>query len=312
MKISASIMCFNEEENIPRLMKSLEGIDDIAVIDHGSTDNSVELFRLLGAKVIVNPIPENKPTKKDIVDFEKVFGYKPEFTIKDRIDHINYNEGLVYTKNDWVFAPDCDEIVTWDLEEIKKLLPKTDQIKHRFIHTHNLDGSPASEITISKLFNKKKCRWVGKIHQVVSGTGNSIFTDKMKIDHYQKPKTARGNYLKRMEYFVFKDRDARTIFYLGREYWYDKQYQKGIDMLDRYLKVATWLPEIAEAHYFKALCLWHSFKGDLARESCLKALNINPYMRKAIDLMIEMSWEKNRNAWRVMLTQADNRDVVFP
>ena len=51
MKISATIITFNEERNIARVIESLRCCDEILVLDSGSNDRTVEIARKLGARV---------------------------------------------------------------------------------------------------------------------------------------------------------------------------------------------------------------------------------------------------------------------
>ncbi len=52
-RLSACLITFNEEDNLPRALKSLAGIvDEIVVVDCGSRDRTVEIAREFGAKVI--------------------------------------------------------------------------------------------------------------------------------------------------------------------------------------------------------------------------------------------------------------------
>ena len=52
MKISATIITYNEERNLPRALESLRCADEIVVIDSGSTDRTVEIAQNLGARVV--------------------------------------------------------------------------------------------------------------------------------------------------------------------------------------------------------------------------------------------------------------------
>ncbi|TAE46841.1 MAG: glycosyltransferase family 2 protein [Bacteroidetes bacterium] len=54
--LSAVIITLNEEKNIGRCLSSLAGLaDEIVVIDSGSTDQTVEICRKKGAKVVFHP-----------------------------------------------------------------------------------------------------------------------------------------------------------------------------------------------------------------------------------------------------------------
>jgi glycosyltransferase involved in cell wall biosynthesis len=53
--VSVTIITLNEENNLPRAIRSVRWADEIVVVDSGSTDRTVELARELGAKVFTNP-----------------------------------------------------------------------------------------------------------------------------------------------------------------------------------------------------------------------------------------------------------------
>ena len=52
MKISATVITYNEEKNIRRCIESLEFVDEIVVVDSLSSDNTCAIAKELGAKVI--------------------------------------------------------------------------------------------------------------------------------------------------------------------------------------------------------------------------------------------------------------------
>jgi glycosyltransferase involved in cell wall biosynthesis len=54
--LSACVITLNEEQNLPRVLRSVEGIaDEVVVVDCGSSDRTQEIARDHGAKVIVHP-----------------------------------------------------------------------------------------------------------------------------------------------------------------------------------------------------------------------------------------------------------------
>jgi glycosyltransferase involved in cell wall biosynthesis len=52
VKLSAAIICFNEEANIRRCLESVSFCDEIVVVDNGSTDRTLSICRELAASII--------------------------------------------------------------------------------------------------------------------------------------------------------------------------------------------------------------------------------------------------------------------
>jgi glycosyltransferase involved in cell wall biosynthesis len=89
MKISATIITLNEEENIREACESLAWADEIVVVDSGSTDKTVEIAESCGARVISREW--------------KGFSAQKQFAAEQ-------------TLNDWIFSLDADERVSEELE----------------------------------------------------------------------------------------------------------------------------------------------------------------------------------------------------
>lgn len=88
IKISAVIITKNEELNIGRAIKSLEGFSEIIVLDSGSTDRTVEIAKSLGAKVYQTDWPGFSNQRK---------------------------RGLEYATQPWILFLDADELLNKSL-----------------------------------------------------------------------------------------------------------------------------------------------------------------------------------------------------
>lgn len=88
MKISAVIICTNEEKNIEECLKSVSQADEIVVIDGGSTDKTREIALKYTDKVYEN----------------KWEGYAKQRTFS-----------LTKANNEWIFSLDADERCTPEL-----------------------------------------------------------------------------------------------------------------------------------------------------------------------------------------------------
>ena len=88
MKITATVITFNEEHNIAAALESLAWADEIIVVDSESTDRTVEIARRFTDRVLVRPWP----------------GYSAQ-----------KNFAAEQASNDWIFSLDADERVSPEL-----------------------------------------------------------------------------------------------------------------------------------------------------------------------------------------------------
>jgi len=322
--ISAVICTYNEEDNIVPLMQSLKGMNEVIIADGGSTDHTQALAKALGATVYTRPQSGDIATQEEVDAFEKRFGWKPIFTNGFYINNgsATQKEALTHAKNDWVFFPDADERLTWDQEAVQKILENADQVECDYVHSHTATGEPESVMKLTKLYKKSMTNLGGRVHNVLIPNGRVVYTDKMRIDHYprydgKRSWGDRSYVLPILEYSVLKEDDARSRFYLGREYYYFKRYDEAIKLFDSYFEVATFWQEIAVARHLKALSYWYwadgpKNRGDIARESALEALRLNPDNKQVLETLGMVYSEPNSSKWKYFATHARNTDVLMP
>ncbi|VAX18016.1 hypothetical protein MNBD_NITROSPINAE04-1388 [hydrothermal vent metagenome] len=141
IKLSATVVTKNEEDKIADCLDSLSFVDEIVVVDSGSDDQTVEIAKAKGGKVI----------------YHKWDGY---------IEQKNF--ALQNVTGDWVLNLDADERVSAQLrDEILKALqnPKADgyDIPRRAYYINrwirHCGWYPARKM---RLFKRGKGRWGGE------------------------------------------------------------------------------------------------------------------------------------------------------
>jgi glycosyltransferase involved in cell wall biosynthesis len=152
MKISATIVAFNEERNIGRAIGSLVPcVDEIVVVDSGSSDRTREIAASLGARVIEEPWR----------------GYAAQ-----------KNFAASCAVNDWILSIDADEEVTPALAtEIASLQPQTFNAWNmprlarylgRWIRHSGWYPDPKV-----RLYHREHARWQGEyVHESVQVSGS--------------------------------------------------------------------------------------------------------------------------------------------
>jgi len=157
VKISATIVTLNEERHIARAIESLRCVDEILVVDSGSTDRTREIAIRLGARVMEEPWR----------------GYAAQ-----------KNFASAQAANSWILSLDADEAITEELEaEILALkhdgpvcdgysMPRLAQYLGRWI-LHS-GWYPDRKV---RLYHREKAKWTGAyVHESVqvSGTVGSL------------------------------------------------------------------------------------------------------------------------------------------
>jgi len=149
--VSLVIITYNEEKNIKRCIQSVPFASDIVVLDSGSTDRTVEVARLLGARVRVEPWRGFQKQK---------------------------NRALALALHDWVISLDADEGLSPEAAtEIEALcfenkmerdgyqLPRINYHLGRWIR--HSGWHPDYQL---RFFNRTQCHWTGaEVHESVAG-----------------------------------------------------------------------------------------------------------------------------------------------
>jgi glycosyltransferase involved in cell wall biosynthesis len=152
MKISATIITYNEERNIARAIESLRCCDEILVVDSGSNDRTCEIAGNLGARVLESAW----------------LGYAEQKNFASK--------NATY---DWILSLDADEVLSEALEaEIWRLkkkgpscdgytMPRLAQYLGRWIF--HSGWYPDRKV---RLFDRRKASWEGRfVHESVRVNG---------------------------------------------------------------------------------------------------------------------------------------------
>lgn len=308
-KLSAYILAKDEAENAAPLMESLAGVDDVVVLDNGSTDGTVELFRKLGARVFDGTkIGKHLVTEGDVMEFEARFGYAPRFTAGSVFDDSgarrNYAASLC--RNDWVVNPDCDERVEWDLKKVKAQLNGQPALRHRYVHKHNADGSPLVEFVQCKIYNRRLGKYLGRIHEVLvrmdmdTPPVTSPYTSDFVLHHWQKERAWRSNHIDQLEYQAMKEETPRNLHYLAKEYLDAREFDKALVIYDRYFSAPGEMPEqVSQAWIARAEAYREMKQTDKAVSAYHEAMVLDDTRREPFFLLATLYMEQRQ--WRKAL-----------
>ena len=154
MKISATVITLNEEENIQAALESLSWADEILVVDSHSTDRTREIASNLAARVVERDWPGFAAQKQFAVD---------------------------QATNDWIFSLDADERVSPELQKAISLVKQSNEPADGFMISRRsyyqgrwIKGGGWYPDRQLRLFNRNHGRWKDRlIHESVEMDNNA-------------------------------------------------------------------------------------------------------------------------------------------
>jgi len=193
--VSAVIITYNEEADLPQALASVTGVaDEIVVIDSGSTDQTCETARRLGARVLQRAFTN--------------FGDQKNFAASQ-------------AAHDWVLSIDADErlspelrqsLLSWKQSQPElvayEVARKTNYLGAWILHS----GWYPNYLT--RLYRRDRARFVGALHESVRADGPSgrlsgdllHYSIRSLPEHYAKID-------------AFTTRAAEDLFSRGRRRW---------------------------------------------------------------------------------------------
>ena len=255
-QLSLCMIVKNEEKSLPRCLGSVRDVvDEIVVVDTGSSDGTVAVAQSLGARVYY-------------------FEWCNNFAVAR-------NEALQYVEGDWVLVLDADEVLTSDI---------VPSIRHAIAHSNHLVinlvrqevGAVQSPYSlVSRLFRRHpQVSFSRPYHAMIDDSVAELLKTEphwqvvslvpVAIHHYgYQPEAiaaqAKDNRAKQaMEgYLAAHPDDPYVCSKLGALYLRIGQMHDGIELLKRGLQSAADAPVLFELHYHLANAYGRS--GDVNR-----------------------------------------------
>ena len=174
--ISACLMVRDEEKNLPRCLASISGIvDEIILVDTGSTDGTLKIAENFGCQIYHHPWSD---------DFSGM-----------------RNKTLEYATGGWCLIIDADEqLNTFDDNILRKAVQHPENSGYHFMVTNVMDGGQNATAPSIRLFqNRKGFHYEGIVHNQLIITGVLPMT-KIRMYHYGynlSPEDAQKKYLQR-------------------------------------------------------------------------------------------------------------------
>lgn len=239
MKIAVLAIALNEENFVERWFDSAAGADHVILVDTGSSDNTAEIAKTLGAtthSISVSPwrfdVARNTALALVPADVDVVVNLD-----LDEILMPGWRQGV-------------EQLFTWD----GATEYPTTRLHYDYIWSFSPDGTPGVRFYRDMIHTRHGYIWKHPCHEslyyVGEGKEQVATTDLVKVEHHPDQTKSRGQYLDLLKLGVEEaSTNDRISHYYARELFYRSEWQKCIVEFERHLSLASakWAPERAQS-----------------------------------------------------------------
>ncbi len=240
--VSLTMIVKNEEHHLPDCLKSVSGVvDEIVIVDTGSTDKTIEIAKQFNAKVIEFPWVDCFATARNIA--------------------------LGNATRSWVLWMDADDrLPVQEIPKFKVLKEQLSQTSNSAfvmrVHCTDRDGSSKTVVDHVRLFrNNPKLKWSYRVHEQIlpairKMSGEVDFTD-ISIMHVGYAKLENLPLKRSRDHRLLELQERETpedtflLFNLGHSFLEDKNY----DLAAKYLESSINNSLPGESHIRKCYAL---------------------------------------------------------
>ncbi len=261
--ISLCMIVRDEEQNLPQCLGSVKGVvDEIVILDTGSSDATAEIANRYGARILYRQWNRNFSDMR--------------------------NYALKHSSGDWILQLDADErLVQEDIQFVREAVKNKD-VNSVFCNIINIKGSPIghTQFYSQRLFrNGLGAFYEGTVHETLQIKGKALFPSNIRIIHYgynldeaQMVAKSKRNASILERQLMDNPHDARSYLHLSKCYFaqclYDLTILAGKKVLENIdARTIRINPEI-EVFMIMAFAYVRKHDFDAAERMCQCAIEI--------------------------------------
>lgn len=289
--ISLCMIVKNEEAVLARCLDSVAGlVDEIIIVDTGSTDKTMEIAEYYTDKVYSFAWVDDFAAARNYSFSKATMDYCMWLDADDVIDDSQREE---FTKLKETLAPTIDFVMMrYSVAFNKNDEPEFWYYRERWIR------------------NNGRFKWDGAVHEAISPSSQTIYSD-VSISHRKEQKGDPDRNLRIYQKLIEEGQNLgpRHRYYYARELYYHKEYQEALREIKKFLAMEDgWAQNKIEACMLGAECcdelnlkeeglllLFQSFAYDLPQpEVCCRIGN--RFMQQK-NYPVAVHWLKQALAW---------------
>lgn len=237
--LGLAVITKDEEENLPRLLDSVEGhVDCVVVCDTGSTDDTIEVAIKRGCRVVQ-------------------FKWCEDFSAARQASYDAFPDWV-----EWTIWADADDTIT-GAEKLRTIAANCPPTVAGVIFPYAYATDPAGN-EICRLERERLVRrgigerWDLPIHEVLQVPGQLVRSDEVTWVHHKQGTDDPERNLRILQADLAKSGDEpnpRTLVYLGTELLALGKPDEAEPHLRRYLEIGTWDEERCQAAHKLSIAL---------------------------------------------------------
>jgi len=278
----------NEKDHLRKCLESVKDADVIYIADTGSEDDTVVIAKEFTENVFTDYV-----WKDDFADARNFIRQKAE--------------------TDWCLSIDADEILeVGGMDKIREIIENAQDADLHFSVRMTAQGNGFVH-DLPRIFkNTEEVKWLGIAHETLSPFQKNLTDIVIEYGSSTAHALDENRMQRILKKIVESDECApRDLYYYAREFYYRRDYVKAAELFEEYVLVSKWIPEKADGLLYLSRCYFYSGKGDMARSTCLKAIEQNPDFKEALIFMSEIHFEPWKHKWEKLASVATNEDVLF-
>lgn len=272
--VGLALIVKNEQDNLPNLLKSVEGaFDQVVLLDTGSTDDTLKVAREWGSA----EVKRQAEAGGDFKFTESNFKWCDDFAAAR-----NAADALLET--DWLAWADADDEIV-GAQNIRALLSQASDDIAAFVcgydYARDPQGNCACYLRRERLVRAGKGMWTGAVHesQLVAGRQQDVSPEVVLWRHLKTDVGESSDRNRRIleKWVEDEPRNPRVLSYLGTEYLVVGEHEKAAPYFERYLDLRTgWDEERAQVHRKLSQCYNVLGEHEKAIDTALMAVELMP------------------------------------
>lgn len=287
-RIGLALIARDEADRLPRLLGSVDGaFDYVALVDTGSRDNTVELFR-----------------EWALAQREKHPGFDSSwapFTWTDDFAAARRRaDELLEGEADWLCWADCDDVLQ-GAHNLRHVAAEAPAGVAAFIAGYRYATDPQTGECVCYLKRERMVRagagvWQGRIHEAQTVQGPCVPLDPSVVEwvHHPAPSDRSERNTRILQAWLDDEpRNPRVLQYLGTEALAAGDLEDAVGLFDRYLAERIgWDEERAQVHRKLAAALQATGDPDRAETVALQAVALLPAFPDSYLTLAEVAYQR--------------------